>query len=297
MELPPLVILNPAADRGHVVRLRAAIKGRLLQCGGDYCETASAGQATELARAATLANRPIVAIGGDGTIHEVVNGIMESERRVPLGIVAAGSGNDYAWRTLGLPRDPLAALTVALEGVPAPVDLGQVNTRYFVNSFGVGIDANIAAGVERLKRVPFLDGSLLYWTSTLRELCLHYGRQPVLRLQRGAAPLDAPRRYILVAATIGSTYGGGFIINPHADPQDGLLDVCMVGTMPWRKAMRALPRLQVGQHGIYPEVRFERLAHVVITSSTPVHAHMDGEIITGVRFALRIIPGGLVIRR
>jgi len=297
MQRPPLVILNPAADRGHIIALRNPIKERLLKCGGDYCETGAAGQATELAQAAAMVDRPIVAIGGDGTIHEVVNGIMDSGHRVPLGVVAAGSGNDYAWRTLGLPHDPFAALAIALEGTPVSVDLGKVNAQFFVNSFGVGIDANIAAGAERLKRFPLLDGPLLYWVSTLRELCFRYDRQPILTLQRGAQPPDPPCRCILAAVTIGPTYGGGFTINPHADPCDGLLDLCLVRTMPWAAAMRALPKVRVGQHGRYPEVRFERLIHVTITSPVPVHAHLDGEVIVGSSFDLRIIPGGLLVRR
>ena len=102
----PLVILNPAANRGEMTRYREMLRSRAQREGAAYVETTRRGEARDLARRAAEAGRAVVIVGGDGSIHEVVNGILSSGRRVPLGIVAAGSGNDYAWNTLKLPRDP-----------------------------------------------------------------------------------------------------------------------------------------------------------------------------------------------
>ena len=95
-----------------------------------------------------------------------------------MGIVPCGSGNDYAYETLKLPRDPAAALEIALHGEPVAMDVGRVNGRYFLNSLGVGIDANIAAAAEELKGKPFMRGQMLYWGASLREILFHYDRVP-----------------------------------------------------------------------------------------------------------------------
>jgi diacylglycerol kinase (ATP) len=93
--------------------------------------------------------RPVIIVGGDGSVNEVVNGILAAGRRVPLGIVGAGSGNDYAWNTLKLPRDPAEAIERAFTGQLVDADAGIVNGRYFANSFSVGLDADIAVAAGR----------------------------------------------------------------------------------------------------------------------------------------------------
>ncbi len=106
----PLIILNPAANRGNMAEHRAIVRSRAEREHAEYVETTQRGEAKELARCAAEEGRPIIVVGGDGSVHEAVNGILSSQRRVPLGIVAAGSGNDYAWNTLKLPHDPTAAI-------------------------------------------------------------------------------------------------------------------------------------------------------------------------------------------
>jgi len=131
----PLVLFNPAANRGNTAAHRAVIRGRLAQEHAEYVETSRPGEARERATQAAREGRAIIVVGGDGTVNEVANGILTSapERRVPLGIVPAGSGNDFAYNTLCLPRDPLAALERALHGNVVEVDVGMVNGLYFVN--------------------------------------------------------------------------------------------------------------------------------------------------------------------
>ena len=142
---PPLVILNPAGNRGRCAKLRAPLEKALAGGRGELALTNAPGAAEQMAADAARGGRSIIAVGGDGTLSEVAGGILASGQRVPLGIVPAGSGNDYACQTLQLPRDPLKALEIALHGTPTPMDAGAVNGRYFINSLGVGIDANIAA--------------------------------------------------------------------------------------------------------------------------------------------------------
>src|SRR5579884_3052236 len=134
--LPPVVILNPASKRGW--RLRGWLKRALKGGRGELVLTTAPHDAERIAAEAASAGRAVIAVGGDGTIAEVANGILASGARVPLGIVPAGNGNDYAYHTLALPQDVKAALELALTGTPQPMDVGQVNGRYFVNTLGVG---------------------------------------------------------------------------------------------------------------------------------------------------------------
>src|SRR5579859_7557361 len=118
----PLVILNPVANRGDMRDYRVLVRQRAEQEQAEYVETRLQGEAKERAMQAAGENRPVIIVGGDGSVHEVVNGILASGRRVPLGIVAAGSGNDFAWNTLRLPRDPELALERAFSGQMVEVD-------------------------------------------------------------------------------------------------------------------------------------------------------------------------------
>src|SRR5213080_5352304 len=227
----PIVILNPTANRGKMQQHRALIRHRLEQePQAEYVETTRQGEAQELARNAAGEGRPVIIVGGDGSVHEVVNGILSSGRRVPLGIVAAGSGNDYAWNTLKLPHDPAAAIERAFTGQLTDVDAGIVNGRYFANSFSVGLDADIAVAASWMKKLPLMSGERLYYATTVKQLLFGYHRCPWLKLNLdgNAAGGDLEKHYVLTAVTNGPTYGAGFRINPTANHTDGLLDICTI---------------------------------------------------------------------
>lgn len=293
---PPVLLLNPASRFGASRSLRRLIERAAKGGRGELVVTNSPGQAEALAAAAAQEQRPVVAIGGDGTIAEVANGILATGQRVPLGIIPAGNGNDYALRALGLPRNAEQALELALTGTPLAMDVGEVNGRYFVNALGVGIDANIAAAATTLKGVPFLRGQMLYWAASMRELLLHYDRCPSLLVTTDGTT-DERRLYALAAVSIGPTYGGGFYINPTADPRDGLFDVCAMWKPPLLRALRLLPRVEKGTHMGEPEVRHVRASSVLLEATRPIYAHLDGEVITAERFEAKVIPGALLVRQ
>src|SRR4051812_23014014 len=137
----PLVVLNPTANRGNMQQYRELVQAQAATEQAEYVETRVAGEAEERSRQAANEGRSIVIVGGDGSVYEAVNGVLSGSQRVPLGIVAAGSGNDYAWNTLRLPRDPVEAVARAFHGTPVDVDAGKVNGRYFANAFSIGLDA------------------------------------------------------------------------------------------------------------------------------------------------------------
>lgn len=290
----PVVILNPASDGGRAARLRATVERALLGGRGDLALTTRAGDATRLAAEAARLGRPVVVVGGDGAIHEAA-GVLAEGGAVTLGVVPAGSGNDFATGVARAPRDPLRALKVALAGPVERVDAGMVNGEYFVNALSVGLDAHMAQTAERLKRYH-LTGQSLYLTAALRELLLNYGACPTLTLDLDGAPLPQAV-YALVAMSLGPTYGGGFRINPGADPCDGLFDVCMLSKPPLLRALRLLPAVERGRHVSAHETRIVRCARLSIAATRRLTAQLDGELIYASHFDVRLLPGALPLRR
>lgn len=295
----PLVILNPAANRGDMTHYRTIVRHRLERENVEYVETTKQGEAKELARCAAKEGRAVIIVGGDGSVHEVVNGILTSGRRVPLGIIAAGSGNDYAWNTLKLPHDPREAVERALTGRLVNADVGMVNGEYFANSFSVGLDADIAVAAGQMKKIPFMTGARLYYGTTLKQLLFGYHNCPwlILRLDDGQQlDQEVARRYVLMAITIGPTYGAGFRINPTADYTDGLFDICTISYTPLLRALRLLPTVKKGEHAGLPEVTFYRAKSVHIECQDMVNMQMDGETTRTTSYDAWILPGALWVR-
>ncbi|HKV83037.1 MAG TPA: diacylglycerol kinase family protein [Ktedonobacterales bacterium] len=292
----PLVILNPKSNSGRAERLRGPLERALAGGRGALTLTKAPRDAERLARDAAESGRDVVVVGGDGTITEAANGVLAAGATVRLGVVPAGSGNDYAYETLKLPHEPLRALEIALTGDARPMDVGQVNGRYFLNALGVGLDANIAAAAEKLKRYPFMRGQTLYWAASLRELLFHYNLCPQLTVRYDDQPGER-RVYALAAVSIGPTYGGGFRINPDADPHDGYFDLCTIWKPSLPRALRLLPMVEKGKHLREKEVARARVRHIVMEADRLIHAHLDGEVMLEKRFEARILPGALLVRQ
>lgn len=293
----PLVIFNPAANRGKMKLLRLLVQDFLeREEGATYHETTRAGEAEQLAREGALQGRAIVVVGGDGSVHEVVNGILSSGQQVPLGIVPAGSGNDYAWNLLKLPRDPRDAVERAFYGQLVEVDAGTVNGRYFANAFSVGLDANIGAAAGWMKKVPLMSGSRLYYGATLHQLLFAYHHCPWLRFALDGEELRQEQHYVLLAVNNGPTYGAGFRIAPHARGSDGLFDVCTIDYAPLLRALRMLPVVQKGEHSSEPEVSFYKAKKVRVESRKSLNMQIDGEILQNDSFDIEVLPAALLIR-
>jgi diacylglycerol kinase (ATP) len=275
---------------------REPVRRRAADEGARYVETTRAGEAEELARQAAHEGRSVIVVGGDGSVHEVVNGLLASGQRVPLGIVAAGSGNDFAWNTLRLPHDPALAVERAFGGDVVDVDAGRVNGRYFANAFSVGLDADIAVAAGHMKRWPLMSGARLYYGASLRQLLLGYHRCPQLAFQFDQCEWLDMARYVLLAVSNGPTYGGGFRINPTADHTDGWFHICAVRYVPLTRALRLLPVVQRGEHARVAEVSFFQAKTIQIQSVLPVNIQMDGETSCAQSYHAEVLPGALQVR-
>ncbi len=280
------VIVNPAAGRGRVGRLSGAILKAARERGARAFLTEGPGHATEIAREAPEGAR-VVAVGGDGTVHEVLKGLAGTGK--VLGVVPIGSGNDFA-RMLGLRGlSWREALEHALFAPEEAVDLGLVNGEAFGASLGIGFDALVAK--KALAAPSFLRGMPRYLYalfSVLKDLRLPEGRVLVdgEEVHRG--------KMLLLAAMNGPAYGGGIPIAPMADPRDGLLSLVLARELSRPGVVLILPRLLLGRHLGHPQVLFLAGREVAVEFPQPVPAHADGELLPEAsRYRAEVKPLGL----
>jgi diacylglycerol kinase (ATP) len=235
----------------------------------------------------------LVAAGGDGTVNEVVNGLLEAEGEVGwsgrLGVVPLGTGNDFAGG-LGLPNDVGAALEVALSGVPRAVDVASVNGRCFVNVSTGGFGAT--ASEEAAEDAKRLLGPLAYVVTGARmfvDLTASWAR---FTLPDGVA---YEGEVLLYAVGNGKRTGGGNMVTPRARLDDGLLDVVIVPAMPRMDFLALLPDLRSGDHLDHASVRYFRTPGLLVESEVMLSVNADGEPVRGNRFEYAIAPRKLIV--
>ncbi len=287
-----LVIVNPAARHGVTGTLLPTIEGLLDGAlDHDIVTTAAPGHGAELA-AGAAGYDSVIAVGGDGTVHEVLNGLMRIplEERPALGLLPTGSGNDYR-RTLGISKELSIAVRQLLGGTRASMDLGVVNGVYFANSVAIGLDARVTVKAAELKTTTGWSGIMLYLRALLVVLFRQFHSHPVT-ITIDDSPAEE-RDLLLVAATNGPTYGGGFRITPDARSDDGLLDVCTISRVPLASALWRFPFVIFGAHGWMRPVTLERHRSVRIESDLPIEGQIDGEVTLASHYEISVIPGAL----
>ena len=288
----PLILVNPAAGGGRAAR----VARDLGELPGNLVVAESRERLRALAAGASAAGYDrLVVIGGDGTLQDVVNGMLPAGRGVALGIVPAGTGNDLA-RSLALPRDPGAALRVALGGELATVDAGHASgsaeERWFVSAAGVGFDAQVAAALSARPAAAWLT-SLGYLLTTLIELRRFRNVPLALRLGTPEGEVRVEQTCLFAAVANGPYYGGGMRICPAARLGDGLLDVCLVGDIGRLGALREIPGIYRGAHVRNPKVSFFTVTSLEIEGSALVH--LDGEPFGRLPVRFEVAPAALRI--
>lgn len=283
------LILNPAANKGRAESRRKEISRFLSGRGSEpvWHVTEFPGHAGRIA-ARLPEDALVVAVGGDGTVHEVAASCTGTGRT--MGILPVGSGNDYV-KALGVGTRLRDALEVLAGGRVRSVDTGEVNGVRFVNGLGIGFDAEVAAGVA--KAPEYLGGSGRYAWSVFRLLAKFGCHEATIKLD-GERSIEA--KTLLVAAALGTTYGARFRIAPEARLDDGLFDVLFSEEVTRSEVLRLIPQALRGTLLSHPKVHLERAREVDIELREHVPAHVDGEILTPSRiFHVRILPGSLNI--
>lgn len=303
------VILNPYAGRGAGGRAKAHLTAALAQAAVtfDLAETTGVGHAVELARQARLAGyTTVVAVGGDGTISEVVNGLAQATPAGQvvgkLGILPLGTGNDFA-DIVGCSRDLATAARTLAAGQTRLVDLGhtliehngQKVERYFDNNMGVGFEAWVTLESYKIKR---LRGALLYVVAALRALrsCPAPHITATWELADGT-PGHYSDHALMISIGNSCRTGGGFYLTPDARLDDGLLDVGIAAAVSRWRILRLLPKALKGAHTTDPVITMLRCRSLQLACQAELPVQVDGEVIVrnADRVEITIQPGRLAV--
>lgn len=296
-------IINPKSGKEKPDSLIEELKALLENDAFSYefYITTRPNQAIALAEAATSSDAfdRIVAVGGDGTLNEVINGMLKIylqsgdkiSGRPPLGIIPAGLGNDTA-RGLKIPGKLKDAYTVLSRGLPTYIDVGEVNGRFFINGVGVGYDGAVISEMYEIRGKGKVLGGWIYFRVLMHQI-LRF-KSPTLHVEIDETSLT-PRKYFLVLTANGTSFGGIFNLTPKAKVNDGLLDVLLVEDIPKRTFLLNIPRAITGKHLRLKQVHYYTSRKVTIKSPTQVPCHIDGECYYNNRFSIKLLPKALQV--
>lgn len=285
-----LIVVNPAAGKSsHKKKLKYLLEKFIEnQCSHELYYTTQ-GAKTELEE--LIDGNPTIdevfVMGGDGTLNYVVNEIQG--KSLPISIVSNGTGNDSV-KSLHGELNFKKQVEIAIHGTIRKFDLGSCNGRYFVNGVGIGFDGAVVKNM--VERGSKKGGHLDYLWTVLRiiagfkEKDIHFSMDGTF----------FKRKILLMTISNGTTFGGGFIINPFARTNDGFLDICIFNEL--RPIMRFwhLPKLKTGAHHKIKETEFHLTTNLKIESTSELVAHLDGEYIGHPPFDISVVKEALLIR-
>jgi diacylglycerol kinase (ATP) len=259
-------------DKGHTVDPRV---------------TWEPGDATRFARsAASRSVDTVVAVGGDGTVNEVINGL--DGKTLPLGIIPLGTANDFARQT-GIPDDPDHSMDVILRRKPVAIDTAELNGRRFVNvsTGGVGAEATAETPLDAKESL----GALAYAIAGVRKLT---DLSPA-RMRFRAKGFELTRDVLLFAVGNGRATGGGSLLTPNAMVTDGLLDVCIVEAMPLSHMAKLFLKMRKGEHIGEEGVHYLQVSSLSIVSERAVAVNVDGESLTATKLEYKVRTSDLLV--
>jgi diacylglycerol kinase (ATP) len=298
-----LFLVNPVAAASKTANIWPSIEEELrsLNMSFDFRFTEAANHATSLAREGVEAGyEMVVAVGGDGTVNEVVNGLMvpgSEKAGAILGIVITGRGSDLA-RTIGVPANYAEACARLAGERTMTVDLGLVEfyhegekrERYFVNVGGGGFDGEVAV---RANRAPNFMGGTIPYLSSLVTTLITYRNKPITLIMDDREPIRMVANSVIVA---NCQYFGGMRIAPDADPNDGLFDVITIGDVDKIEFLMTVPKVYDGTHLTHPQVDAYRAKRVELRSEEPLLLQVEGEVCGQTPLTFTIVPSALEIR-
>lgn len=300
------LILNPMADMGRAWKTANALRPIAQEFAGEltWSGTVYPTHAIELAKqAAEEGYDMVIAMGGDGTVHEVMNGLMQvpAEKRPIMGVVPIGSGNDFAY-SLGLTQRSAHALAHALKGETIQtVDIGLMTDEhgrkeYFDNTLGIGFDAVVTI---RSHKLPIVKGFLMYLTAVIQTIILNHNPAQV-QIETDTETWQS--NTLMVTLCNGPREGGGFMLSPDSKNTDGKMEYVIVNKVSRGMMFRLVPEFMNGTHMRFKQIRMGSFKTFALTSDRPLYIHADGEIFTSFGSNLRkvsfeILPQALKVVR
>ena len=274
------IIFNPIANLGKAESIAAELKPITEKHGGvDWTATERPKHATELAfKSVDEGYDVVIAMGGDGTMHEVLNGIMKipAEKRPIMGVVPVGSGNDFSY-ACGISADPAEALIQALNGTPKAVDIAIIRDDrgkevYWANAIGIGFDTIVTL---HSRKVKFFYGFAVYLIAVLRTIFFDY-RPFDLRLNFDGQEMETSS--LMLVLMNGKREGGGFHVTPDSKPDDGHLDYLSIDKVSRLQMLRILPEVMNGTQARMKDCHLSTFKQMKLVSEQPLFIHLDGEI-------------------
>ena len=265
------IILNPNAGRGKAARMEKELLKMFSMSIGSYdlFRTEYPNHAREIAAGLKDDYSVIVAVGGDGTVHETVNGMLGG--KAALTAIPLGSGNDFI-KMLNLPKNIPGILEVIRRNKRKKIDVGKVGEQYFPNGVGIGFDALVT---KESKEVKKLRGFLIYLYAVLKTIFAYRNEMITLSVNGKTEQ----REIFLIAVGNGKAEGGGFFLTPAAEIDDGLLDVCIIRALNKKEIFKYLPKALNGKHVNLEQVEMLRTNKLQILSENGITAHADGEML------------------
>lgn len=253
-------------------------------------KTSHTGHATDLAREGYAQGyRKFFIVGGDGTFNEAINGLQDSNPDDPatLALIPAGSGNDLIRSNTTLSGSTKEMMDHIFQTDPVWIDCGTINNGRFLNVCGFGLDVDLALRQKKIKK--YFKGAISYYLATVITVLNLHVYPVTYRIDDGDPIHD---NIFLFAVGNGRSYGGGFLVTPEADLQDGLLDVCVVSKLPFYKVPGILMKLIKGKHlGAEKYVRYYKCKRVEMDSENhTLPLNIDGELIQNAPLTCEIIP-------
>jgi len=284
-----LFIVNPVAGKGSTLKVIPKIERYCKQRNIEYKieKTRYAGHATKLARDATISGfNVVVAVGGDGTVLEVANGLLGSH--IPLAVLPAGTGNDFA-RSIGVPPTIEEALNFIIRNQGKPIDVGKIGNICFLNVASVGFDAEIARDVVKLRK--YVPGKISYYLSVLLKFFSYKFKNVEVEIDGKKMNL----KILLLAVANGCYYGGGMNVNPNGILEDGYLDVIIISSLPRYKIPLLLSKFAKGTYQNLPYIKTFKAQNIKIYNNEKLPVNTDGDIIMQTPAELSILPLHLTV--
>lgn len=285
-----IFIINPTAGHGRTNNAYGLIKEYLSDkdISFEYRFTKGPGQAEVLAREAVSEGfTHVISVGGDGTSHEIVSGLVGSS--AVFGIVPSGSGNDFP-KAASIPLDQKLAVETLFSGRENAFDIGKLGDKYFINGLGIGLDGAVS---HRFKKLKLLRGQLGYLLGSVQEALTFKGFPVNLKVD----DWEYSGTVLLTGASNGLYQGGKFKLAPEARIDDGLLDFHIIKDMSVINRLVKIPKVLKGSHADLDEVEIKKSVRMDIALESTVPAHMDGEpfYLEKGSHSIELIPSALKI--
>lgn len=284
-----LFIVNPAAGKGKASELVPRIKKTCEEnkIAYELRFTSAPGDGTSIAASASREGfERIVAVGGDGTVNEVLNGIVGTSSA--LGVIPGGSGNDFI-RSINEDKEIEKIIYDNIYGRITKSDIGICNEKYFINVASSGFDAHVVIETINLKKI--FSGSFAYIAALIKTIFTYRGSKINIKIDDS----EFNENTLLIAVANGRYYGGGMLPAPEAKINDGLFHICHIKQVGKLKMLALFPRFMKGKHGDIREVSMFTGRNIRIEADKELPVNVDGETFFSRQISFEIIPGGINI--